>query len=210
MALNPELTSLQTGEIWPSPFTGEFFGLQRDGIDIELKDLPHDSRKTWKARGVIFLSGIRIVFIANNQRGELRSFDIPLVYIHGSKFNQPILGCNNLSGNVWPVHDDGGPSGRFPPIQFKLYFAKGGVGTFLRLFGMYMRQLRRVESNTHNPVETSRPAAPVAPPSELIAQAFVDPNDPSTLILTQPVTAHLDPPIYSKDYGKDEKYEPMT
>lgn len=93
---------------------------------------------------------------------DLRSFDLPLIYIHGESFNQPILGCNNLAGKVWPVHADGGPSGNFPPVQFKLYFANGGVGTFLRLFGNYMRQIKSIPAT---------PVIPTAPPADLVAQA---------------------------------------
>lgn len=45
MALNPDVTRLPTGELWPVPFNGEFFGLQRRGIDIEIKDYPNQPRK---------------------------------------------------------------------------------------------------------------------------------------------------------------------
>lgn len=34
----------------------------------------------------------------------LHAFDLPLVYIRGDKLNQPIFGCNNLSGVVWCAH----------------------------------------------------------------------------------------------------------
>jgi len=47
---------------------------------------------------------------------------------------------------------------------------------------------------------------------ELVHKAFVDPNDPSTIYLSQPVddSQRLSyQPVYAANYGKDEKYEPM-
>lgn len=41
---------------------------------------------------------------------------------------------------------------------------------------------------------------------------FVDPNDPSTIYLSQPVdeSQRLSyQPVYAANYGKEEKYEPM-
>jgi hypothetical protein len=51
------------------------------------------------------------------------------------------------------------------------------------------------------------------PPTILVSCRFVDPNDPSTIYLSQPVdeSQRLDyQPVYAANYGKDEKYEPMN
>ena len=93
----------------------------------------------------------------------LVAFELPLVYITGDKFNQPIFGCNNLSGGLrglarvhrapcclqsklayhlwpcragkcWPAVGGGGPAGTLPPHSFAIYFKEGGVGTFLPLY----------------------------------------------------------------------------
>ncbi|KAK7840993.1 hypothetical protein CFP56_016016 [Quercus suber] len=56
-----------------------------------------------KAKGTIYLSNIRMVFVANKPVGNVTAFDIPLLYVHGEKFNQPIFFCNNISGQVEPV-----------------------------------------------------------------------------------------------------------
>ena len=92
MALNPALTTLPSGELFPSPFTGEYFALQRNGIDLELKDLPPEVQgckvshklanfdvgsfsqgSTYRGRGKLILSTIRAVFIASDQRGGKKS-----------------------------------------------------------------------------------------------------------------------------------------
>ena len=46
----------------------------------------------------------------------------------------------------------------------------------------------------------------------MFACRFVDPNDPSTIYLSQPVdeSQRLSyQPVYAANYGKEEKYEPM-
>lgn len=74
----------------------------------------------WKAKGELFLSNVRMVFVAKTPDADgLRAVDLPLVYIRGDRFNQPIFGCNNLSGECWPVCDAGGPSGSLPPLPYK-------------------------------------------------------------------------------------------
>lgn len=67
-------------------------------------------------------------------RAGLHAFELPLAYLRGDKFNQPIFGCNNLSGECWPAVEGGGPAGGMPPHKFALYFKEGGVGTFLPLY----------------------------------------------------------------------------
>lgn len=78
----------------------------------------------WKAKGELFLSNVRMVFVAKHADADgLRAVDLPLVYVRGDRFNQPIFGCNNLSGECWPVRDDGGPGGSLPPLPYKCAFA---------------------------------------------------------------------------------------
>lgn len=65
-----------------------------------------------------------IVFDTPHHPG-LAGFDLPLVYITGDKLNQPIFGCNNLAGKVWPAVEGGGPAGTLPPHDWKV---RGGEG----------------------------------------------------------------------------------
>ena len=74
-------------------------------------------------------------------RPGLHAFELPLAYLRGDKFNQPIFGCNNLSGECWPAVEGGGPAGGMPPHKFALYFKEGGVGTFLPLYFRRARPL---------------------------------------------------------------------
>lgn len=49
--------------------------------------------------------------------------------------------------------------------------------------------------------------------TDTVATAFVDPNDPTKILLTEPVnsTRHSKPsaPAYAPNYGEDEVYEDM-
>eukprot|EP00891_Asterochloris_glomerata_P002833 jgi/Astpho2/2833/Aster-00993 len=86
-----------------------------------------------------------------------------------------------------------------------MYFKEGGVGTFLPLF------FRLLEFWRHHQPQPSAAPQPSAPPSSLVATAFVDPSDPSKVYLTQPSQqdARVEPPVYATNYGEDEKYEPI-
>lgn len=54
----------------------------------------------WQAKGALWLSDVRMVFVAAGPVGRdgLQAFDIPLAYVSHDKFNQPVFGCNHLSG----------------------------------------------------------------------------------------------------------------
>merc|ERR1712060_995281 len=96
MAANPPLVLGANGMLTPAPFAGEYFVLGRDGVQIEVDNVRTSSGK-WKADGYLFLSHVRMVFVAPKADASgLQSFDFPLAYVNGEKFNQPIFGCNNL------------------------------------------------------------------------------------------------------------------
>lgn len=169
----------------------------------------------WKAEGVLFLSNLRMVFVADrpDPATGLESFDLPLVYILRDKFNQPIFGCNNLSGECWPAVEGGGPSGSLPPHKWSLYFKTGGVGTFLPFFYTFVTGARQQERARQAGGGTSSSPAKPVDPTGTIGQAFVDPNDPTTVFLSQPITEdHRLPeaPKYAANYGVDESYAPLV
>ncbi|GMH42586.1 hypothetical protein BSKO_10505 [Bryopsis sp. KO-2023] len=204
MAVNPQLTQSAYGEWLPNRFQGETAVLGRTGIEIDVDGI--DGNRKWKAKGALYLSDVRMVFVSAGvgRGGEIQAFDIPLAYIHKEDFKQPIFGCNHLTGKVWPAVIGGGPAGALPPIDFKVYFLQGGVGTFLRLFQVLLSQSRA--QHRRRPVEQQAvhppPSAPAPPTTQLVSTAFVDPNDPSTLFLTQPVPeSNVVPgPRYDENY----------
>jgi WW domain-binding protein 2 len=168
----------------------------------------HHMACRWEAKGSLFLSNVRMVFVANKpDPNGFQAFDLPLVYIRGDKFNQPILGCNNLSGECWPVCENGGPNGAFPPMVYKLFFLEGGVGTFLPLYFSFITSAREADRNQRQAGASQQQVDFQAQ----MSQAFVDPDDPTQLYLTQPVQQQTaSAPVYAQGYGKDEKYEPLV
>ncbi|MCV2423908.1 hypothetical protein LNV47_25345, partial [Paucibacter sp. DJ4R-1] len=61
MALNPQL--FPNG--MPVPFVNEMFVLARDGVEFEVDKIPGSHGGKVKSRGIIYLSNIRMVFVAS-------------------------------------------------------------------------------------------------------------------------------------------------
>ena len=186
---------------------GEFFVLSRHGISFSAKS------GSWKGegRGNLYLSTLRIVFVvrrppaangvnhatsrhphavvrppqAQQRGGSCESFDLPLGTMHNEKFNQPIFGANNMTGTSEPL-----PGGLTDEIKWTLTFKEGGVGTFLPLFFRLVHEMRRRMAQESQPqYEHNFAAPPVAQQvvQQIIGAAYVDPNDPTKLYVSQPV-----------------------
>ncbi|KAK3232730.1 hypothetical protein CYMTET_56935 [Cymbomonas tetramitiformis] len=126
MAVNPALTSAGQGRSFPRAFENEAFLLHREGLEMEV-DIPSGSRKQ-SHRGILYVSNIRMVFVANQPTDDFRAFDIPLVYLRKERFNQPIFGCNNLTGDVFSVAG-GGPNSSTPPYSVRIFFKEGNLNS---------------------------------------------------------------------------------
>lgn len=209
MAENPALDP----QGLPVPFVSEVMVLMRQGIEFHVDHLPSLGGGKWAAKGTLYMSSVRMVFVASRPTPApsgaatpLHAFDMPLLYISGEKFNQPIFGCNNISGRVLPVQGspEAAPSG--PSVQlphnFTIYFMEGGVGTFLPVFGNLLRGLRAAnpaaaslagaaggasssasrEESSISPLPTSQPVQVL----ESVRSAYVDPKDPTVVYVEQP------------------------
>lgn len=208
MAANPALVRTATGEMMPAPFANEAFILRRPGCGFEI-DGVRTRKGTWSSKGCVYLSNVRLVFLADKpDESGLVGFDLPLVYITGDKLNQPIFGCNNLAGRVWPAAEGGGPAGSLPPHDWKILFKNGGIGT---LYPLYYALAQRAKRGQGAPKEVGLPEVQEEM-AKMANTAFVDPNDPTTVYLTQPVGEDQrlkEQPKYAATYGANEKYEPM-
>ncbi|XP_028752378.1 UPF0664 stress-induced protein C29B12.11c [Neltuma alba] len=184
MALNPQL--FPNG--MPVPFVNEMFVLARDGVEFEVDKIPGNQGGHIKTKGTIYLSNIRMVFVAKLPVGDFAAFDMPLLYIHGEKFNQPIFHCNNISGLVEPVVPDDQHTALHSTHSFKILFKEGGCGTFVPLFFNLIASVRRYNQHSNirtesylDPLQASQP-----PVDEMMRHAYVDPNDPTRIFLQQP------------------------
>ncbi|XP_058750434.1 uncharacterized protein LOC131623445 [Vicia villosa] len=118
------------------------------------------------------------------------TFDIPLLYINGEKFNQPIFHCNNISGLVKLVVPADQHRALYSTHSFKIIFKEGGCGTFIPLFFNLIDAVRQYNQRVSAPTESRVDPLPVsqAPIDEMMRHAYVDPNDPTRIFLQQPNT----------------------
>lgn len=145
MADNPALLPNR----FPAPFPDEYVLLERQGMELSLRSPSSGQRCSGKGR--VYLSDVRMVFVfdggpvkAPNGGQALEAFDIPLLYIGSERFNQPIFGCNNVSGTVRRVVSSQPQAADY--YDFQLYFLQGGVGTFLPIFYNVL-ELVRIEGS---------------------------------------------------------------
>uniref|UniRef100_A0A5B7C5J6 Uncharacterized protein n=1 Tax=Davidia involucrata TaxID=16924 RepID=A0A5B7C5J6_DAVIN len=186
MALNPQL--FPNG--MPVPFVNEMFVLARDGVEFEVDKIPGAYGGKVRAKGTIYLSNIRMVFVANKPVGIFAAFDMPLLHVNGENFNQPIFFCNNISGLVEPVVPDDQSRALYSTHSFKILFKEGGCGTFVPLFFNLLTSVRQYNQQTGMGAETRLDPLQAAqtPVDEMMRHAYVDPNDPTRIFLQQPTS----------------------
>ncbi|XP_042497796.1 UPF0664 stress-induced protein C29B12.11c [Macadamia integrifolia] len=186
MAVNPQL--FPNG--MPVPFVNEIFVLARDGVEFEIDKIPGTHGGNVCAKGTIYLSNVRMVFVANKPVGGFTAFDMPLLHVHVEKFNQPIFFCNNISGLVEPVVPEDQHRALYSTHSFKIYFKEGGCGTFVPLFFNLIASVRQYNqhiSQSGSEVPRVDPLqAAQTPVDEMMRHAYVDPNDPTRIFLQQP------------------------
>jgi hypothetical protein len=184
----------------PDTHYREWFGIMRPDIEIKLTGIPTQSRGggNYKGKGRVFMSNYRLVFTPQkpDPRSQLQSFEIPLSCVHNYSFQQPVLGANRLSGKVYEISGGAVQRGS-SSISWIIYFNNGGFGTFVPLFYQLATYAARYRPNfesssTQQQQDEERPTAPpqedttTTAPASFFQSALIDPNDPSTIILTQP------------------------
>ncbi|XP_038692737.1 UPF0664 stress-induced protein C29B12.11c [Tripterygium wilfordii] len=186
MALNPQL--FPNG--MPVPFVNEIFVMARDGVEFQVDKIPGASGHGGqvKAKGTIYLSNIRMVFVAEKPVGNFFAFDMPLLHVGCEKFNQPIFHCNNISGSVDPVVPENENRALYSTHSFKILFKEGGCGTFVPLFFNLLSSVRLHNqlANQNSEPRVDPLQAAQTPVDEMMRHAYVDPNDPTRIFLQQP------------------------
>ena len=161
----------------PEQIAGEMIMLSRAGIEFTAKSGAHK----FHAHGDLYVTTLRVVFVASRASGSFQAFDLPLATMRSEKFNQPIFGANNLSGTTPPL---AGSTGLADDINWKIAFNNGGAGTFLHIFFRLLVEMRQrmaapaAEMVYEHNVQQNLPQAVV---TQVVQQAFVDPSDPTKL-----------------------------
>ena len=85
------------------------------------------------------------------------------------------------------------------------------MGTFLPLYYNFLETARGQQQQQQQQQQHSPPPRTAAQTINMVATAFVDPSDPSKLVLTQPAHESTAPsaPVYAANFGEDEVYEDM-
>jgi len=181
------------------PMAGEMFVLSRRGLAFTASS----GSREFQAGGQLFLSPLRIVFVAEGSSGSgllgtlfgaskanVLAFDLPLATLERESFNQPIFGANNLTGVSPPLP---GSACDGADIHWCLSFQDGGVGTFLPIFFGLLAEMRsRLEAERSGAAgaaaggSTDVPTAfavavPETAVAEVVRAAYVDPSDPTKL-----------------------------
>jgi hypothetical protein len=172
-------------------------------VDFEVDKIAEAPGSKLSGRGTAYLSNYRIVFVLNKPVDSLQAFDLPLVYIHEEKFNQPIFFCNNLAGKVHPVIPEGANRALYAPHSFKISFKEGGTGTFIPLFMNLIKSVRAAQRMVEESQPSAPPAEPLpaasAPVEDMMRHAYIDPSDPTKLYLQQPFESQ--PTLRRRNYS---------
>ena len=141
MALNPPLLAGSGG--LPAGILGEFFALERAGIELAVDTQSREHGKQVLPRCRLFLTTLRLCLVAPAPNASgLQAFDIPLQGVSAESFEQPWFGANYLALTVAPVPGRGLAS----PAKVKVTFNEGGCGLFLSVFFSLMARYKDADA----------------------------------------------------------------
>lgn len=191
MALNPPVSHSGI----PLRLEEEYILLERRGIEVAIWV---KGMKKLSAKGKLFLTSARLVFVNNHLNDHFKSFDMPLALMFKLDFKQPIFGSNYLEMYCKPLYN------MIPAEAYiKVWFTEGGCDKFLRIFDTARKQIREqiqrgktYHDNTYNQQIAQ---------GYFNNQAYHDPNDPTVVYTNQPQeTFSNTQQFYGENY-----YQPM-
>uniref|UniRef100_A0A7S0T5K2 VASt domain-containing protein n=1 Tax=Erythrolobus madagascarensis TaxID=708628 RepID=A0A7S0T5K2_9RHOD len=169
----------------PQSYPGEMIVLERSGVECEMVD----AVSKWKSvKGVMFLTSLRLVFVVDVKelaKSRYESVEFPLQGVWDEELKQPIFGCNHIK--FTSQFYDGQPFEG--TLVIKMYFTRGGVGTFVPALNWALTQARRALQRVPQmqPVNPDLPFMSSSDVTSMQSSAFVDPSDVTVIYTTQPV-----------------------
>eukprot|EP00188_Purpureofilum_apyrenoidigerum_P002642 Plantae.Rhodophyta-Purpureofilum_apyrenoidigerum.ctg27012.p1 GENE.Plantae.Rhodophyta-Purpureofilum_apyrenoidigerum.ctg27012~~Plantae.Rhodophyta-Purpureofilum_apyrenoidigerum.ctg27012.p1 ORF type:complete len:242 (-),score=46.66 Plantae.Rhodophyta-Purpureofilum_apyrenoidigerum.ctg27012:240-965(-) len=142
--MNPQFREFGSGKV-PVPYQNETFILRADDINFELKD--GTGKLIPDATGCLHVTNVRMVFVVSDKhrsKCRVESAEMPFRGIENAALHQPIFGANNLAAELIPYEDQPFRG----TITFKIFFKKGGLGTFLPRFNDVLSTTRRMVIET--------------------------------------------------------------
>ena len=164
-------------------------------MGFRVKEMSKPSKTgVFKSVGSLYLTTESIFFVADYPKSQgaakirFDSFRIPLTQLSNEKFNQPIFGANNLTGQVSPVCDAQTLQQLNGLNDFKFCFSfnNGGCGTFLPIFFRIMAEVREYGE------DAAQHVAEQVLSGRFTGAAYIDPSDPSTIYVSQPARHTID------------------
>ena len=134
MSLNPP----QDGNGNPFRVPNEYFIMERHNIEFQIKI---SGMGTLKGDGICILTTHRILLVNHNKNDKLKCFELPLHFMFGESFEQPIFGANYIKGKVKPLL----PGMFSGDPEFKMWFMNGGCGKFLKSWRMILGKMRAIQ-----------------------------------------------------------------
>ena len=186
MSLNPQLcfplqgpTNGSHSPKIPVPYIGECFFASRDTCHVTISSTPNES---FSGIGTVYLTNYRLVFVPKKPNNAFRGYELPLLYIQDFDVHQPILGANYMRGTC--RHVMSGDDGHM--VGWKVKFCNGGLGTMVPLFYATVAYIRTASANRNQACEDTDSVQYTSSPPEFVANAVVDPNDPTVVYVIQP------------------------
>lgn len=171
----------------PVPYMGEYIFASRDTCHVSISG---EEPFSFSGFGKVYLTNYRLVFVPHKPNMTFRGIELPLLYIEDFDVHQPIFGANYMAGRCRRVDE---PDRAM--LKWKLKFSSGGMGTMVPLFYATVQYIRTAVQNL-NSVSTNEDEEhdDTVKPPPFVANAVVDPNDPTVVyIVEQPVQPPTEP-----------------
>lgn len=168
----------------PIPYMGEYIFASRDTCHVSISG---EEPFAFSGFGKVYLTNYRLVFVPQKPTMTFQAIELPLLYVEDFDVHQPIFGANYMAGNCRRVD-----SPESALLSWKLKFSNGGMGTMVPLFYATVEYIRTAFRNLNEKPSTGEEASAKPPP--FVANAVVDPNDPTVVyVVEQPVRMPEEP-----------------
>jgi len=170
----------------PVPYLGEYIFATRDTCDVSISG---EEPFSFSGSGKVYLSNYRLVFVPYKPTMTFQAIELPLLYLEEFDVHQPIFGANYMDGRCRRVDN---PEAM---LRWKLKFTNGGMGTMVPMFYAVVEYIRTTSRHMNESTSTSEEDISAKPPP-FVANAIVDPNDPTVVFVVtenQPVQMPAEP-----------------
>ncbi|KAI9208863.1 uncharacterized protein BJ171DRAFT_577210 [Polychytrium aggregatum] len=143
----------------PNTVPGEKFYFSQDKVSFSYlsgNGYPGSGDCFMSPSGKVYVSNVRVVYVANPSQPNFHSFSAPLHNIRNGKLQQPWLGANFYEAHAYPVP----LSNLRKPGVVKFTFQNGGAFEFSTIF----KELSARIPEGVNPLEESLPEYQAPPP----------------------------------------------